>query len=81
MALEYVWASSTAMVNGFKINFGDTWYKYDPVVLANPSLFTDDARVGMRATAPVPESDRISDVPVEQATAGPGERRNQVKRG
>lgn len=73
---EYVWAASTAMVDGFKINFGDTWYKYDPVVLANPSLFTDDQRVGMRATAPIPES-RTSDADrIEQVTAGPGEKRN-----
>jgi hypothetical protein len=74
MALEYVWAASTAMVNGFKINFGDTWYKYDPIVLANPSLFTDDPRPGLRATSPISEADREDRI--EQATAGPGEKRN-----
>ena len=57
---------------------GSVYRAEDPVVQAAPYLFTDDpSRV---AVSSVPES-WYGDDPVEQATAGPGERRSQVKRG
>ena len=84
MTIRVVYASTSAMVDGFYIRFGETWYADDPMVKANPSLFTDDPRTaGIRTTAPLPEADQLGrpDAPVEQATAAPGERRSAVKRG
>jgi hypothetical protein len=50
----------------------------DPVVKANPGMFSADPRYGVSWTgAPPPE---LAEPPVEQATAGPGEKRN-VRRG
>lgn len=59
---------------------GSHWPADDPVVLAQPSLFSDDPRYGLNYSR---EPDGYDDAPaersVEQATAGPGERR-QVRR-
>jgi hypothetical protein len=51
---------------------GTHWPATDPIVRARPELFTDDPRFGMLYTV---EPDGY-DAPIEQATAGPGERRN-----
>ena len=57
---------------------GEHYPADDPVVLANPDVFTPDPRYGLQWTgAPPPE---MADPPVEQATAAPGEKRN-VRRG
>lgn len=83
MTIKHVWASTSAMVDGYHIQFGDTWFADDPMVIAYPSLFTDDPRTaGIRTTVPLPEADQLGrpDI-VEQATAAPGEVRGRVKRG
>ena len=55
---------------------GSHWPAADPVVLANPKLFSTDARYGLNYS----EEPEGYDAPVEQATAGPGEKRT-VRRG
>jgi hypothetical protein len=50
---------------------GSHWPADDPIVLANPDLFSDDPRWGMLYSV---EPDGY-DAPVEQTTAAPGERR------
>ena len=77
MTVKIVHAVSDGFIEGNIIRRGEPWYADDPVVKQFPSYFTDDPRQVMRATAPIPESDQIW----EQATAAPGERRGQVKRG
>lgn len=52
---------------------GQHWPADDPVVRANPAVFTPDARYGMAYSTPPPE---MAEPPVEQATAVPGEKRN-----
>lgn len=53
----------------------------DPVVTANPGMFTSDPRYGLTWTgAPPAEMALPPDDLVEQATAAPGEKRN-VRRG
>lgn len=75
MATKYVYAkaSATAGRDGHisRVTKGEVWRADDPLVLANPDLFSDEptkvaASVSNRAL-------------VEQATAAPGEVRN-VKR-
>jgi len=62
--------------------FGQTWNADCELVKNNPSLFTDDPRrAGLQSSEPLREEDLIDRYPVEQATAGPGERRGAVKRG
>jgi hypothetical protein len=51
----------------------------DPVVRANPGMFSPDPRYGVTWTGPPPAE--LAEPPVEQATAGPGERRGAVRRG
>lgn len=50
---------------------GSHWPADDPIVKANPDLFSPDPRFGMLYSV---EPDGY-DAPVEQATAAPGERR------
>lgn len=57
---------------------GSVYRAEDPVVQAAPYLFTDDPSEVAVSSVPLSWYD---DAPVEQATAGPGERRGQVKRG
>ena len=59
----------------WNVQGGQHWPADDPVVLAKPDMFSPDARWGITySAAPADET------PVEQATAGPGEKRN-VRRG
>jgi len=51
----------------------------DPVVRENPGMFSADPRYGVTWTGPPPPE--MAEPPVEQATAGPGERRGAVRRG
>lgn len=79
--MDIVYATTTTMVavpggGQVRVAKGTHWPASDPVVVAQPSLFSDDARYGLNFTAE-PEGYRA---PVEQATAAPGERRN-VRRG
>jgi hypothetical protein len=75
-----VYATSSAVValpNGsrFRVAKGSHWPADDPIVRAQPSLFSDDARYGLTFSS---EPTEYEDV--EQTTAGPGEKRN-VRRG
>lgn len=71
MKVVYPLANATVSANGVPvvIHVGEHWRADDPVVKANPGLFTDDPFIGVRST-----------LPVEQATAAPGERRQYVRR-
>jgi hypothetical protein len=52
---------------------GSHWPASDPVVAANPAMFTPDPRYGLQWYGdPPPE---MSEPPVEQASAAPGEKR------
>jgi hypothetical protein len=62
-------------ISGY-VRKGSHWPADDPVVKAHPDLFSTDPRFGMNYSV---EPDGY-DAPVEQATAGPGEKR-QVRRG
>jgi hypothetical protein len=78
MALEVVYARAQGFVttpDGGRHNVarGSHWSANDPVVLAQPDLFSTDPRFGLAFSTPPPE---LSEAPVEQATAAPGERRN-----
>ena len=61
----------------WNVQGGQHWPADDPVVKANPGMFSPDARYGVTYSA-VPSG--LGEAPVEQATAGPGEKRN-VRRG
>lgn len=80
-----VYATSTAQVRTpdgalALIRHGSHWFADDPVVAANPDMFSSDPRYGLSWTGePPPEMRLPPDVPVEQATAAPGERR-QVRK-
>ena len=78
--IEVVYAKVSAVIGDRSVQFGQHFPKNDPIVEANPSLFSDDPRTGMQATAPVWERNPEED-PVEQATAAPGESRGRVRRG
>lgn len=76
--MDVVYAVDTAQVPTVEcglvlVRKGEHWAANDPVVRAQPSLFTTDARYGMRYSA---EPAGYNDPPVEQATAAPGEKRN-----
>lgn len=55
-----------------RILVGTHWRADDPIVVDHPDLFSDDPRNGLSQSGPLPELD---EAPIEQATAGPGERR------
>jgi len=57
----------------WNVQGGQHWPADDPVVLADPSRFSPDARYGVSFSA---APDELREAPVEQATAGPGEKRN-----
>lgn len=60
------------------IQGGTHWPADDPLVQANPGVFTADPRYGLNWYGePPPE---MAEPPVEQATAAPGERRPRVRR-
>jgi hypothetical protein len=75
--MEVVYATYTAQVvtpdgGRHTVHGGQHWHPRHPVVLAAPEgLFSPDARYGLSGGVP-PELD---EPPVEQATAGPGEKR------
>lgn len=56
---------------------GQHWPATDQVVTARPDLFTDDPRYGLVYTeAPTGYDTQLNEIPVETASAAPGERRN-----
>ena len=75
--MNVVYAKYSAQVGApdggrWNVQGGQHWPADDPVVLANPGMFSADARYGVTYSAPPAE---LSEAPVEQATAGPGEKR------
>lgn len=80
--MHIVYASASAVValpdgSRFRVAKGSHWPADDPIVRAQPSLFSDDPRYGLNFTTEPAEYDDRS---VEQVTANPGEKRN-VRRG
>lgn len=81
--MDVVYATYTAQVvtadgGRHTVHGGQHWAAADPVVAAAPAgLFSPDARYGVSFSTPPAE---LSEPPVEQATAAPGEKRN-VRRG
>lgn len=75
--MDVVYAVTTARVttgDGARvvIHKGQHWPAADPIVRAQPSLFSPDPRWGLAYSI---EPDGY-DAPVESASAAPGERRN-----
>ena len=81
--MDVVYAAYSAQVTTpdggrHMVTGGQHWPAGDPVVAAAPAgMFSPDARYGLTFSAAPAE---MADAPVEQATAGPGEKRN-VRRG
>lgn len=67
--------ATLTLANGaqFAVRRGQHWPAGDPVVREKPDAFTNDPRYGLAFSTPPAE---LAEAPVEQATAGPGERRN-----
>ena len=63
---------------GSMVQAGTHWPANDPIVLAQPSLFSADPRFGLNFST---DPGGMGEPPVEQVTAGPGEKRAAVKRG
>jgi hypothetical protein len=82
--MNVVYATSTTSVftsQGAQVlvREGSHWPADDPVVLAQPSLFSDDPRHGISYSQRPAALDE--EAPVEQTTARPGEKRGAVRRG
>jgi hypothetical protein len=80
MRAVYATATTTvALPTGIAVSVqaGTHWSAEDPVVRAHPELFSDDPRHGMLFSRPLAPGDYpgADESPVEQATAGPGEKR------
>lgn len=78
--MNIVFATANAVValpGGGQVNVraGSHWPAEDPIVQAQPSLFSDDARNGLNFSTPPAELTTRQVETVEQATAAPGERR------
>ena len=76
--MDVVYATANAVIateggGQRRVVQGSHWPADDPIVLAQPSLFSADARYGLSFTVE-PEG---YGAPVEQATAAPGEKRNR----
>lgn len=82
--IPYVFASADASVpladgSQVPIRKGTHWYASDPVVVQYPHLFSSDPRYGMHYTHRPDDFD--AEIPVEAATAAPGEKRTGTRRG
>lgn len=82
MTVDVVYAQSTEKVllrsgQVAHVRKGQHWPATDQVVQARPDLFTNDPRFGLVYTEAPPGHDgELNEVPVETATAVPGEKRN-----
>jgi len=65
--MRIVFARETFIAGHVTVIAGSHWSADDPLVKAHKDLFTDDLSFGISSTTPV-----------EQATAGPGERRTRA---
>lgn len=74
--IRFATANVNVVVDGVPtfVRVGTVWHVSNPVVVAHPDLFSDDARWAMNGKVDLDED------LVEQATANPGERR-AVRRG
>jgi hypothetical protein len=79
---EYVFASATAQLSLgdelVPVRAGEVWPADDPVVTANPSMFSSTPPVVRRYRGGIVE--RVRPEVIESATARPGERRNTRRR-
>jgi hypothetical protein len=80
MTIRVVYATTTKPVQlqvgtSGVIQKGTHWPADDPIVLAHPEVFSDDPRWGMNYS----REPAGYDAPIEQATAGPGERRATIR--
>lgn len=80
--MEIVYATSSAVValpdgSRFRVAKGSHWPAADPIVRAQPSLFSGDPRYGLTFSS---EPAEYAEGSVEQTTSAPGEKRN-VRRG
>lgn len=77
--MDIVFARTTAIAGHVTINEGSHWPADDPIVQAFPNLFTANPRAGLSySRRPADEDEpeqRIEQVPIEQATKAPGEKR------
>jgi hypothetical protein len=78
--MDIVYATTTAYIpltDGGRIlvRAGSHWPADDPVVVAQPSIFSADPRYGLSFTAEPIDEKRAPEPPIEQATAAPGEKR------
>lgn len=79
----YALQSTTVMTKDggrYPVDIGEIRRSDDPVVLAQPWVFTTDVTQVMVRTPGWNPGD-LDDAPVEQATAAPGEKRASVRRG
>lgn len=80
--MDVVYATTTTMVTldgaQHRVQKGSHWPADDPIVRAQPSIFSTDARYGLVYTR---EPAGYDAPPVEQATAAPGELRNTRRPG
>lgn len=84
---DIVFAQATAIVahpttgSSVPVNHGTHWPADDPIVLAYPSFFTDDARYGLSSSDPLDDEGypvRLTRGGVsETGSAAPGERRRR----
>ncbi len=80
MSRQVVYATATVHLPGddgaqVLVRHGTHWFADDPVVQANPGMFSASPCYGLSWSGPPPEE--MSQPPeVEQATAAPGERRS-----
>jgi len=84
--IEIVYAMARALVgNGSGASVlvakGSHWPAADPVVLANPQLFSADPRWGLQYSVEPDGWDDPVGGSVETATATPGEKRSVSRRG
>lgn len=88
--MDHVFATETRLVSHPKtgatvaVNIGEHWPADDPLVVAYPQFFTEDARYGLRSSRPldgdgypVVEGRRAKREGVEETTAAPGEKRSR----
>jgi hypothetical protein len=84
--VKIVYAVATVSVGMQTVRAGTHWRADDPLVLSQPSLFSEDPLFGLNSSIPMseyPDEEPSRDrPPVEQMTAEPGERRHvRVPRG
>jgi hypothetical protein len=81
--MDVVYAIETASMTtpdggSVLVRKGSHWPADDPLVKANPQWFAADPRYGLSWSGPPPAE--MSQPPVEQATAAPGEQRTTRRR-